>query len=1091
MMIRIRKHKKHKKRRFFQPASMLLLVFSHFFCNNSYATVTQISGNVNAPILGFSVSGGDLLEILPGGNLDQPIPGQRTVNVFWQSAVGQIATILVDQGGTIQGTASFVTGVIHGQVAIANANGILNLINRGTIKNNTANPVFFFDYLNANNNQIPVNIFNLGGTLQGGSVNFATRNDLQNSPSYLQLGDSTTSGGVVIGQIQGKDPFPGSPINSVVSVRNNFNLTDGMINVGIISVANAAGTNFTISSAITAFNNFTTLAGSTTNLTATGTITGAAGAIFTNNGNFTAQTGSTFNGITTFSNGGVFNLATVFAIPGNQFTNTGVFTVNNGGSLNSIGTTLTNSGTMNLNAGGTITAATLINNNNFNYNGGTLTINNLNNVGLFNLNTAFNFNGAGFTNTGTFNINTGGALNGGASTYNNQGTFNIFNGGIFTAGVYNNFATTNAMSGSTLIITTLNNAANANFQLASNLAINGGNFTNNGTFNILNGGTLTALAASTLVNAGTMNLNSGGTLNATTLTNTGTFNSLGSINTTTLNNNGTFNLIAGTLNATTINNNNLFNFNGGNPNFSTLNNNGTFNLNTPFTPANQIINNNGVFNNNSNIIVSTSKSILGPGTYVQNGTLTTNILNALPGGFGQLNISGIASVGGTIAVNPLNNGSQINNGDTFDVLTAGSLVDNNPAITQPPSFLFFERDRSAPPNVIRLRAVRFTQNRFVITEPSIAGLAQALNSMTPGNTRGELRNAIIALQGVRDLNTFINDLTQLIPDVSGSTIMPSLVINDLLLDKIATRIDRARLRRLAGYTAGDVLGESGYAAGDMSDSHATYGPYFFGNYLHQDRIGIVDGYNAITGGLGVLYDYPVNSCGSKLGASLSYAQSGVRSLNTGNQNFIYNVTGSLYGVFEYNWLYIDGLVSVGLNNYRTKRNIPFLTEQATAKFNGIQKNAMLKAGLNIPIGPRVQITPLARYQYTWLNIDQYTETGIAPTLTVVGQQIQTANAAYGFKLMDIGDPDAFLPEIHVMFINYTKNPNLVVTSEFTGGGPAFVAIGPQPAKTGTNVGGGITARLRRNFLITGRYDYEYRKNLQSHSAILILRYLIY
>lgn len=892
MMIRIRKHKKHKKRRFFQPASMLLLIFSPFFCNNSYATVTQISGNVNAPVFGFNVSGGDILEILPGGNLDQPIPGQRTVNVFWQSAVGQIATILVDQGGTIQGTASPFTGVIHGQVAIANANGILNLINRGTIKNNTANPVFLFDYGNANLNQIPVNIFNLGGTLQGGSVNFATRNDLQNSPSYLQLGDSTTSGGVVIGQIQGKDPFPGSPINSVVSVRNNFNLTDGMINVGIISVANAAGTNFTISSAITAFNNFTTLAGSTTSLTATGTITGAAGAIFTNNGNFTAQTGSTFNGITTFSNGGVFNLATVFAIPGNQFTNTGVFTVNNGGILNSAGTTLTNNGIMNLNTGGTITAGTLNNNNIFNYSGGALNATNINNSGTFNANTAFVFNGTSFNNTGTLNL-------------------------------------------------------------------------------------------------------------------------------------------------------------------------------------------------------YTTQSVITSGNYLQTGTLGINILNAFPGNFGQLNVGGIATVGGTIAVNPLNNGSQINNGDTFDVLTAGSLVDNNPAITQPPSFLFFERDRSAPPNVIRLRAVRFTQNRFVITEPSIAGLAQALNSMTPGNTRGELRNTIIALQGVRDLNTFINDLTQLIPDVSGSTIMPSLMINDLLLDKIATRIDRARLRRLAGYTAGDVLGESGYAAGDMSDSHATYGPYFFGNYLHQDRIGIVDGYNAITGGLGVLYDYPVNSCGSKLGASLSYAQSGVRSLNTGNQNFIYNVTGSLYGVFEYNWLYIDGLISVGLNNYRTKRNIAFLTEQATAKFNGIQKNAMLKAGLNIPIGPRVQITPLARYQYTWLNIDQYTETGIAPTLTVVGQQIQTANAAYGFKLMDIGDPDAFLPEIHVMFINYTKNPNLVVTSEFTGGGPAFVAIGPQPAKTGTNVGGGITARLRRNFLITGRYDYEYRKNLQSHSAILILRYLIY
>ena len=213
-------------------------------------------------------------------------------------------------------------------------------------------------------------------------------------------------------------------------------------------------------------------------------------------------------------------------------------------------------------------------------------------------------------------------------------------------------------------------------------------------------------------------------------------------------------------------------------------------------------------------------------------------------------------------------------------------------------------------------------------------------------------------------------------------------------------MDRLRIRRLSGYTAGDVLGDYGYAAGDMSDDRITYGPYFFANILQQDSIGLVDGYNARTGGIGALADFPVNTCGSRIGVALNYAQTSVRGLSSGNSDTISSYQGTLFGCFEYGWLYIDGMLSLAGNYYPTHRNIAFLAETAAAHFTGIQKNAVLTTGFNIPIW-RLQFTPLMKFQYTWLNIDQYTETGFAPTLTVVGRQQQIYYNAYGLKLMDI------------------------------------------------------------------------------------------
>lgn len=1058
---------KFSKPRYFSK-SILLIIFFVILPTQLFAIIVSgPSGPIvlNSADTGLAVEGG-------GGNVNGGAGSSAVETNF--NANNLNMTIFNGSnnaaGAIIQNTNAGLATIRSSGAGTGGTIAITN--NNATILNNAAGPVFNFTAT-----AVPVTIIDQSGGVisaaAGGNINLSSG---AGGSVRLQLG--TQAVGTSPAQIT--TPIQGDAA-STVDVQNTYTTGTTITNVGTISANTAAPTNiFTIHDNITGWRTFTISATTRTDVNAGVSVSGVTNA--------------------TFSNAGLFNLSGSLGAVGLQISNSGTFN-QNAGLINLTGGRLTNlaGATLNLNAGQYIANTT--------------------NFGTINIQAAENVtSGTVFTNNGVFNIFRDTLTNG-------LGTPNIVS--TVTNSVVNlfppsgTFTTTNPWTNVPIVVlqppATTFNIVNPLTGMRI-LTMSPGQTTN------INAGGSISTSTLTLNNAGTLNINPGGsftggitgtaatTLNInTSLSTTGAYTNIGTINVNgfpgtifTINNPVTgYNILQNS--ATIVMNGGTLS--GGmrgngvnsaliiNRNFSTngvlgqvlplgtltINPGATLTMNNPINAINMI--------NNGNLALTTSQPLTG--NYTQTGSFSTTILNKNPGNFGQLVVSGTANVSGTIIATPLDNGAQINTGDTFDVIVANTLVDGNPTVvTTPNSFITFSRllGPGVPPNVIRLIASRATFFSLFSSEPPKAGLAAAIDTMNPNTVSPGLRETILTLRRAPSVAVLEQEMLQLLPDVSGALIMPTLYMNDLLLDKVAQQLDRVRLRRLAGYTAGDVLGNFGYSAGDMSDDHNAYGPFFFGNILRQDPVDIIDGYNAVTGGIGVLADFPVNSCGSRVGAALNYAQSGVRSLNTGNKNTICSVQGTLYGTFEYKWFYIDGTFSVALNHYITNRNVAFLGQQIHAKFNGIQKNGMIKAGFNIPIG-FAQITPLFRAQYTLLNIDQYTESNGGPTLTVVGRQLKASNTAYGVKLMDISNPDAFLPEIHVLFISYSQNPNLAVTSEFTGGGPAFVAFGPSLAKTGTNVGGGITTRFFPNVILTGRFDYEYRKNLRSYSALLMVRYL--
>ena len=583
------------------------------------------------------------------------------------------------------------------------------------------------------------------------------------------------------------------------------------------------------------------------------------------------------------------------AINGNNFANTGTFNINSGGQLiENAGNPLVNSGLLNINNGGTLHAVTFTNASTTNYfAGGLITATNL-------------------INSGTFNTNIGTVLN--LATLNNSGIFYSF--GSVATQTLTNSGTFNANLGSTLNATTLTNSGT--FNLATTLSIVGTGSLNSGQFNTNNGGAL-AVTSGPLLNTGTVNLNPGGSFTGTLIGNGG--NSTFNINT---------NLTTGP--------NVVIGAAGAPIGFVNLNPGAVLTLNNSmYTDP---------FNNNGTLVLTNSQSVFGNYFQGSGGSLATTIQSGTPI-YGQLVVNGLATVGGSINVNYTNFGIGIANGQTFDVIISNGLTDNNPAIlSQLNPFLTFVRDRDSgtPPNNVRIKAIR---GNLVPNNPSISGVANTLQFLFGRSNQFPVFLPLLQKIAANP-EALVANLTQLIPLVNGMESIPVLYTPYPLFDKLFKRIEEKRLSgNYFNFDNADNFENFnfetaglGYSAGDMIGNNNSFGPIFFGNIISQGIRDNIDGYDATTLGLAFVADTRMNDFTS-VGAGLSYSATNAGGKLTGISSCTYNVQAMVYGSLDYqNFVFLDGVASIGQNFFKTTREIPLVEE--TAKGDFLECNPPLK-----------------------------------------------------------------------------------------------------------------------------------------------------
>lgn len=1030
------------------------------------ATLTD-SGALNMGANQLSGNAGSILNLSsnanPGFTSTGLVTGIGTINetgsgVFNFANVAQFTTFSV----TNAASTTNISGTLTGNAATLTTNGTFTttgLVSGNTTINVNGGTTSFNGGANGFTNFTIANgaTTNVGGTLNLTAAT-VTNNGTLNTNLITGAGASTltttgtlTSTGLVTG------------VNTVNANGGTSNFNGGMSAFTTFTIANGATANFGANldmSNATVNDNGTLAMGANQ-------ILGNNTSILNLNSNFTAT-------------GLITNVGTINSTAGTvTFTNvpTGFVDFNMNGANVVLGANLVlspnatatfNGGTLTTN-GNSITAAPATNttftvNSNFTTSDPITDISTINALGgVFTIDTAptgFSTLHTGAAGTIVLNTNLGIPAN---AAITNAGTFNL-NGNTLSMGTNSSLTTTGLVLASGPII-----SGGVGYTVAVN---NGGSLI---VTNAVSGYTNLAVAL-----GGSLSLNSGANVSDSIVLNGGTLNlNSGVYNGNVTGANGIVNVNSsftppGTITAGTIN----------------INSGGSLNGSNGIVATTWNINNGGILFSNNNILGSVALNSGGTfvptqlgvtnitGNYVQGGTLDVSLLNSTQ--YTQLQVVGNTTLnGGVIQVTLPDNGTSISDKEVFNIISSGSLTNNALPAVSSPSSVVLSFTPVVNGNILELIANRKTISS-VNNNPTFNGVSGALDqAQSAGNTG--LAGILAALERQGSLAGFEQILSQLVPEEALTPLLEPWDAQRLSLEEVFKRMNLLRV--------GEGNFKTDYVAGDMSDNKNSYGPYIFGNATKQKQNAGISGHTSTMGGFGFLADTPVWE-DTHVGVAISYAGTSVRRDDmTGNNTMINTVQGILYGSTEYGPLFADGALTYGVNKYHGKRNILVLNQTALSNYTGVQYGAKVRGGFSVTLGS-AELSPIGSIHFIHLNRGSYVETG-APgaNLSVKPRQLSDVQVGLGGRLMDVSQAEEFLPEIHVLYIVDVRRANLMVTSQFVNGGPAFVTAGPLPPKAGINVGGSITAMLTDQLLLTAAYDLDAKKTINSNSASIKFRWL--
>jgi autotransporter-associated beta strand protein len=460
------------------------------------------------------------------------------------------------------------------------------------------------------------------------------------------------------------------------------------------------------------------------------------------------------------------------------------------------------------------------------------------------------------------------------------------------------------------------------------------------------------------------------------------------------------------------------------------------------------------------------------GNYTQSasGTLRISVGGLAPGEFSLLAINGHAAVGGNLQLISLNNFKlQVGNKVTF--LTANGGVSGTFSSVQNP----FISDTIVKAQVILLPGaveIAGTQGSFATDLPGLTpnelAVAKALDSAA-GDPRAA---ALFAFLNSQPLANLPHDLSLIAP-----TQISSMNATTVSLGKIqASNIGQRLLNIRAGSTGfsssgfgitGGMAFDEGFAGPNGSEGKAAppafvptpenrWGVFVTGTgeFTNVDSTSNAAGYDVDTGGITVGVDYRLTP-NFVIGLDGSYAHTNV-SFNGGGNVDVNAGSVGLYATAFANNFYLDAAVSGGPNGYDTHRTA--LQGSASGSTEGANVNVLVAGGYDWKRGD-FSIGPTATFQFSYVSINEFTETGSLAPLKFRDQSYESertifgAKASYNWKTGKV----TLIPQVSAGWVHeYGSVAYAVVANFANGAGNSFTVNGPEIGRDGVLVNAGMS-----------------------------------
>jgi autotransporter-associated beta strand protein len=479
------------------------------------------------------------------------------------------------------------------------------------------------------------------------------------------------------------------------------------------------------------------------------------------------------------------------------------------------------------------------------------------------------------------------------------------------------------------------------------------------------------------------------------------------------------------------------------------------------------------------------------GNYTQNpgGTLRIGVAGVAPGQHDLIAVNGHAAVGGTLQFISLG-GFTLQPGNQVTFLTAKNGVSGtfSNVQNQVTTGTIVNATVTSSANSIVLEATQgsFANTQGVATTPNEAAVAKALDSAA-GDPR---EAALFAFLNSQPLANLPHDLALIAPTQITSINATAVSVGKVQVSNIGQRLANVRGGSTGFSSAGFSLngGSGGEGLAGVSGPEGKSGPPVFaptpdnrwgvfvtglGEFTDVDSTPNAAGYNVDTGGFTFGLDYRLTP-NFAIGLTAGYAHTTVNLDGGGN----IDVNGGKMGLYATafgNGFYLDVAATGGPSGYNTHRTA--LQGTASGSTDGADFNVLVAGGYDWKKG-NLTIGPTASFQYSYVGLNSFSETGSLAPLTFPDQNTESertafgAKASYEFKVGQI----TVLPQVNAAWQHEFGDTAYSVVAGFaTGAGNNFTVSGPDIGRDSLLVGAGATVIWNERVSTYVFYDGEFAR----------------
>ena len=255
----------------------------------------------------------------------------------------------------------------------------------------------------------------------------------------------------------------------------------------------------------------------------------------------------------------------------------------------------------------------------------------------------------------------------------------------------------------------------------------------------------------------------------------------------------------------------------------------------------------------------------------------------------------------------------------------------------------------------------------------------------------------------------------------------------------------------------------------------------FGDFVNVDADSNARGYDFTTGGFSLGVDYRITDQ-LAIGVMGEYAHTWTSLQPSGNID-VDSGRGGVYATWFHRGIYLNGAIYGGHNVYSSSRS--GLGGVASGGTGGGEFSTFISGGYDFHLG-NLTLGPIGSLQYTYVNIDGFSEKGSLAPLQFPSQSADSLRTDFGLRAFYLWQIGKIMvePSLRAAWEHEFKYSALPITAGFDGiAGPSATFFGPSEGHDSAIVSAGVSVRWTPTIATYVNYDGQLGRDRYDSNAV--------